>query len=99
MKILFDIFPVFLFFVFFKFSGIYTATFVAMAASLLQLIIFRIKEQRFEKMHLISFTMIMLLGGATLFFHNPSFIKLKPTGIYWLSALAFLGSFFIGKKT
>lgn len=99
MKILFDIFPVFLFFICFKFSGIYTATFVAMAASFVQLILFRIKEQRFEKMHLISFTMIMLLGGATLFFHNPSFIKLKPTGIYWLSALAFLGSFFIGKKT
>lgn len=99
MKILFDIFPVFLFFICYKFSGIYTATFVAMVASLVQVIIFRIKEQRFEKMHLISLAMIMLLGGATLFLHNPSFIKLKPTGIYWLSALAFLGSFFIGKKT
>ena len=99
MKLLFDIFPVFIFFICFKFFGIYSATVVAMAASLFQVILFRIREQRFEKMHLISFALITLLGGATLFFHNPSFIKLKPTGIYWLTAIAFLGSFFIGKKT
>lgn len=99
MKLLFDIFPVFIFFLCYKMYGIYMATMVAMVASLMQVIIFRIKEQRYEKMHLISLAMILLLGGATLFFHNPSFIKLKPTGIYWLSALAFLGSFFIGKKT
>ena len=99
MKLLFDIFPIILFFIFYKIYGIYTATAVAMAASFIQVVIFRIKEQRYEKMHLISLALIVLLGGATLFFHNPSFIKLKPTGIYWLSALAFLGSSFIGKKT
>ncbi len=99
MKLLFDIFPIILFFIFYKIYGIYTATACAMAASFIQVVIFRIREQRYEKMHLISLALIVLLGGATLFFHNPSFIKLKPTGIYWLSALAFLGSSFIGKKT
>lgn len=99
MKLLFDIFPIILFFIFYKLYGIYTATAAAMAASLIQVVIFRIKEQRYEKMHLISLALIFFLGSATLFFHNPSFIKLKPTGIYWLSALAFLGSSFIGKKT
>ena len=99
MKLLFDIFPIFIFFICFKLYGIYTATVVAIVASLLQVILFRIREQRFEKMHLISLALISVLGGATLFFHNPAFIKLKPTGIYWLSALVFLGSFFIGKKT
>jgi len=99
MKLLFDIFPIFIFFVCYKFYGIYTATVIAMLASIFQVILFRIREQRYEKMHLISLVMIVVLGGATLFFHNPAFIKLKPTGIYWLSAVAFLGSFFIGKKT
>ena len=99
MKLLFDIFPIILFFICYKFYGIYTATAVAMMASLIQVVIFRLREQRYEKMHLISLALIFILGGATLFFHNPAFIKLKPTGIYWLSALAFLGSFFIGKKT
>lgn len=99
MKLLFDIFPIILFFVFYKIYGIYTATGIAMLASIFQVVWFRIKEQRFEKMHLISLVLVVLLGGATLFFHNPSFIKLKPTGIYWLSALAFIGSAFIGTKT
>lgn len=99
MKLLFDIFPIFIFFICYKLYGIYTATIIAMAASIFQVILFRIREQRYEKMHLISLAMIVILGGATLFFHNPAFIKLKPTGIYWLSALAFLGSFFVGKKT
>ncbi|MDA9272264.1 septation protein A, partial [bacterium] len=75
------------------------ATAVAMAASLLQVIIHRLKHQRYEKMHLISLGLILILGGATLFFHNPWFIKWKPTGIYWLSSLVFIGSIFVGKKT
>ncbi len=99
MKLLFDFFPIVLFFVCYKFFGIYPATATAMVASLLQVILYRIKHQRYEKMHLISMTLIIVLGGATLFFHNPWFIKWKPTGIYWLSALVFLGSSFIGKKT
>ena len=99
MKLLFDIFPIILFFICYKLYGIYTATVVAMLASFIQVVVFRIREQRYEKMHLFSFGLIFVLGSATLFFHDPSFIKLKPTGIYWLSALAFLGSFFVGKKT
>ena len=98
MKILFDFFPILLFFICYKFYGIYTATAIAMAASLAQVILFRIKYQRYEKLNLISLGLILVLGGATLFFHNPWFIKWKPTGIYWLSALVFLGSEFIGKK-
>jgi intracellular septation protein len=34
-----------------------------------------------------------------LYFHNPIFVKWKPTVIYWLFSLIFLGSHFIGKKT
>jgi len=99
MKLLFDFFPILIFFVCYKFFGIYTATAVAMVASLVQVVFHRLKHQQYEKMHLISLSLIMVLGGATLFFHNPWFIKWKPTGIYWLSSLVFIGSAFIGKKT
>lgn len=98
MKLLFDFFPIVLFFVVFKFAGIYTATAVAMLASLVQVALYRLKFQRYEKMHLISFAIIMVLGGATLFFHNPLFIKWKPTGIYWFTAIVFLSSSYIGSK-
>lgn len=98
MKLLFDFFPILVFFICYKLFGIYAATAVAMVASLFQVIFYRLKHQRYEKMHLISLGLIIVLGGATLFFHNPWFIKWKPTGIYWLTALVFLGSSFIGQK-
>ncbi|MCX7117602.1 MAG: septation protein A [Legionellales bacterium] len=98
MKLLFDFFPILLFFICYKFWGIYPATGVAMISSLVQVIYYRLMHQRYEKMHLISMGLILILGGATLFFHNPWFIKCKPTGIYWLSALVFFGSAFVSKK-
>ena len=98
MKLLFDFFPILLFFICYKFFGIYTATAVAMGASVFQVVFHRMKHQHYEKLHLISLSLILVLGGATLFFHNPWFIKWKPTGIYWLSSLVFFLSTFIGKQ-
>lgn len=98
MKLLFDFFPILIFFICYKLFGIYYATAVAMLASCLQVIFFRIRHQRYEKMHLVNLAIIMVLGGATLYFHDPNFIKWKPTGIYWLAALVFFFSSFIGKK-
>lgn len=98
MKLLFDFFPIVLFFIVYKCCDIYTATAVAMVASISQVVFYRLKFQHYDKMHLISLAIIVILGGATLFFHNPWFIKWKPTGIYWLSGLAFFGSRFIGSK-
>lgn len=98
MKLLFDFFPILIFFISYKLFGIYNATAIAMGAALIQVTLYRLKHQRYEKMHLISLALIFVLGGATLFFHNPWFIKWKPTGIYWLTSLVFLGTSFIGNK-
>lgn len=98
MKLLFDFFPILIFFLSYKLFGIYHATAIAMIASLIQVLLYRFKHQRYEKMHLISLVLILVLGGATLFFQDPWFIKWKPTGIYWLTSLVFLGSTFIGSK-
>jgi intracellular septation protein len=98
MKLLFDFFPILLFFICYKLFGIYFATAVAMLASFTQVIIHRIRYQKFEKIHLISLGLILVLGSATLFFHNPWFIKWKPTGIYWVFSLLLTSSLFIGKK-
>src|SRR5580700_1227314 len=98
MKLLFDFFPILLFFIAFKFFGIYVATAVAMAASLVQVAIYRLKHKRFESMHIITLVMVVVLGGATLLSHDAMFIKWKPTAIYWVFAIAFLASHFIGQK-
>ena len=98
MKLLFDFFPIIVFFVVYKLYGIYNATAIAMIAAVLQVVYYRFKHQRYEKVHLISLGLIVVLGSATLIFRNPWFIKWKPTTLYWLSSLVFLGSAFIGEK-
>ena len=99
MKLLFDFLPVLVFFITFKLADIYVATSLAIAASFAQCAIHYLLHRRLENMHLIGLVLITVLGGATLFFKNPLFIKWKPTAIYWATAVAFLLSRFIGQKT
>jgi intracellular septation protein len=98
MKLLFDFLPILLFFVAYKVYGIYAATVVAIAASLIQVTVHRIKNKRFETMHLITFFSILVLGSATLFSHNDIFIKWKPTILYWVLGIAFIASSIFAKK-
>ncbi len=99
IKFLFDYFPIICFFIAYKFYGIYVATLVTMIASALQLAAYWLIHRRFEKLHVITFILIMILGSATLIFHKVIFIKWKPTLIYWAFFIVLTGSHFIGKKT
>src|SRR6267142_4596193 len=84
MKFLFDLFPVVLFFVAFKIAGIYVATAVAIAASLLQVGWLKLRKQRVHPMLWASLGIIVVFGGATLVLQDETFIKWKPTVLYWL---------------
>lgn len=84
MKFLFDIFPVVLFFVAFKFYGIYVATAVAIAATFLQIGWLWLRGRKIENMLWVSLAVIVVFGGATLLLQNETFIKWKPTVLYWL---------------
>lgn len=99
MKFIFDFFPIVLFFIAYKLYGLEVATGVAIVASFLQMIIHRVQHQRFETMHVVSFTMIGVLGGATLLLHDPIFIQFKPTAVYWATALVFSLSALGGRKS
>ena len=96
MKLLFDSFPLILFFGAFKLYDIYVATAVAILASCLQVSWFWYKNRRVEVMHMITLSVIVVFGGLTLFLQNDVFIRWKPTIIYWLFATIVLGSHFIG---
>ena len=103
MKFLFDFFPIALFFITFKFyddpqEGVLAATAVAIIATILQVLLFWLKNRRVEKMHIITLVLITVLGGATLILKDPVFIKWKPTAVNWMFAIAFLGSQFVGEK-
>ena len=92
MKFLFDFFPVILFFVAYKVSDIFTATGVAIAASVLQIGWILARRRRVSGMQWTSLAIIVLFGGATLVLHDETFIKWKPTVLYWLAGVVFLGA-------
>ena len=102
-KLLFDFFPVLLFFVAFRLEddpkrGIMVATAVVIAATLVQVAWMRLRHGRVERLHLVTLVLVVALGGLTLALDDERFIKWKPTLVNWAFALVFLGSRFIGSR-
>ena len=92
MKFLFDIFPVLLFFVAFKLWDVYTATAVAIAATFGQVLWSWLRRGKVDTMLWVSLAIIAVFGGATLLLHDETFIKWKPTVLYWLFSAILLGA-------
>jgi intracellular septation protein len=121
-KILFDLFPVIIFFIAYKIGdanaeaaralmaglslpvgagekpGIYLATLVAIVASIGQIGWAKLRGHQVETMMWISLGIIVVFGGATLWLHDESFIKWKPTVLYWLFAAIILGSTLVDRN-
>lgn len=100
MKMLFDFFPIIVFFAAFKLSdnNMVIATEAGIAATVLQVAIFWLKHRRFEKMHLITLVLISVFGGITIALEDSFYIKWKTTILEWVFALVFLGSQYFGKR-
>jgi intracellular septation protein len=92
MKFFYDLLPLLVFFAAFKLYDIYVATGVAIVASFLQVGWFWYQHRRFETVHLITLGTIVVFGSLTLLLHDDTFIKWKPTLVYWILALMALGS-------
>lgn len=99
MKFLYDLFPLLLFFAAFKLYDIYIATAVAIAASFVQVGLFWLKHRRFETMHVVTLGVIVVFGGMTLLLRDDTFIKWKPTLVYWILSALVLASQWFGSKT
>jgi intracellular septation protein len=84
VKFLFDLFPVILFFIAFKMADIYVATATAIAASFVQVGWLKLRGKRVDAMLWASLVIIVVFGGATLVLQDETFIKWKPTVLYWL---------------
>lgn len=99
MKLLFDFFPIVLFFVAYKAADIYVATLAAILGSVVQVGFTWFKSRKIEAMHLVSLVLIVVFGGATWFLRDELFIKWKPTVLNGLFALVFLASQVFGERT
>ena len=98
MKFLFDLFPVILFFLAFKLYDIFVATAVAIVAAIVQIGWLWFRRRQVDKMMWINLAIIVIFGGATLISQDETFIKWKPTVLYWLIATVLLVSNLIFRK-
>jgi len=123
MKLLFDLFPVILFFVAFKYSEkspetaaswvgsllgsaavdirqapILLATMVVIVATIAQIIWVRVRHGKVDKMLWLSLVLVVVFGGMTLIFQDETFIKWKPTILYWAFAASMTFAAVVLKK-
>ncbi|MCA3237952.1 MAG: septation protein A [Curvibacter sp.] len=98
MKLLIDFFPILLFFGAYKLQGIYVATAVLMAATVLQMGLIYAIERRLQTIHRITLALILIFGALTLFLQDERFIKWKPTVLYAAMALALAVALWLLRK-
>lgn len=97
MKQFIDFIPLVIFFLLYKSYDIYVATGALIAATAVQVTVTYFLYKKVEKMQIITFLMVAIFGGMTLFFHDDNFIKWKVTIIYSLFSIGLLVSDYIGK--
>ena len=98
MKFLFDLLPVIVFFAAFKLADIYVATATAIVATFLQVGWLKLRRKPVEPMLWASLGLIVVFGGATLLLRDETFIKWKPTVLYWLFGAVLVASETIFRK-
>ena len=64
------------------------ATIVVMAATLAQVAFMLARGMKIHLMLWVSLGLVTVLGGATVWFHNETFIKWKPSVLYWVMGIA-----------
>ncbi len=75
------------------------ATVVVIIATMVQVAYLLARGRKVDLMLWITFALVVVLGGATVWFHNATFIKWKPSGLYWAMALTFwVSQTFFGKN-
>jgi len=79
-------------------APILLATAVAIIASVLQVGWLLLRGKRVDPMLWVSLAVIVVFGGATIWFHDETFIKWKPSILYWLFGSALLVGHIVWKR-
>jgi intracellular septation protein len=99
MQLLVDYIPLVVFILAYFYQDIFFATGMLMVAMPVVLVLQWLMTKKINKIYAASTVLVLVLGGATLAFKNPTFLYWKPTVLNWLIAIVFLGSQWIGDKT
>ena len=98
MKQILDFIPLVIFFALYKFYDIYVATGALIIATAVQIVLTYVLYKKVEKMQCITFLMVAIFGGMTIFLHNDEFIKWKVTIVYAIFAIGLAVSHLMGQS-
>ena len=75
------------------------ATIVVIVATLAQVLLLKLRGRKVDTMLWVSLVLVVVLGGLTVYFHSDTFIKWKPSVLYWVMGLSFwLSPLLFGKN-
>ncbi|HEX3142060.1 MAG TPA: septation protein A [Rhizobacter sp.] len=74
------------------------ATLIVIAATLIQVITLKLMRRKIDLMLWITLALVVVLGGATVWFHDKTFIKWKPSIAFWAMGIALWSSQVLFKK-
>lgn len=72
-----------------KEAPVLLATLVVIVATIAQILWLVLRGKKVDLMLWISLGLVVMLGGATVWFHSETFIKWKPSVLYWVMGLSF----------
>ena len=98
MKTLLDLAPLAVFFGAWLLGGLYAATAALIAACGVQCVVLKLLYGKVDRVNLVVFAFTFALGGLTLVLQNDAFIKVKPTFVYAVFAVALLAADFGFRK-
>jgi intracellular septation protein len=98
MKLFFDFLPLILFYASYQLFGIWVATGVIIATTVIQVGYLLVRGQKVSNILWVTLVVAVVAGGATLILQDERFIKWKPTLVYAAMALALLFTQYVLKK-
>ena len=97
-KLLIDIGPLAVFFIFYSRGDLKTAILPFMIATIIAVLFSYILEKKIPIMPTVGAAIILIFGGLTIYFDNETFFKMKPTIINLLFAGILYGGIILNKS-
>jgi len=99
MKFLLDFGPIVLFFIVYKFYGLYAAIYAMIASTFVQIMYSRVTTGKFVTSQVLTFALLVVFGGISIVLRDPAFVMWKVSVLYVIFAAVLIGSNYIGSKT
>ena len=99
MKLLLDFGPIVLFFIVYKYYGLYAAIYAMIASTFVQIMYSRVTTGKFVTSQVLTFALLVVFGGISIILRDPAFVMWKVSVLYVIFATVLIGSNYVGSKT